>query len=88
MQLQREMFALVSEWRASGMSKKAFLADRNIRLSKFNYWCTKYSDEHHGADLPAENHFRELVLSKSAPETPAKVVELTTPTGLHIVIYG
>lgn len=89
MQLQEEMFALVSEWLSSGLTKKTFLADRQIKLPKFNYWCNKYyehvDDE---SDFSAESNFRELVLSDASSETPSKVFELTTPSGLHITVFG
>ncbi len=73
MQLQEEMFALVSEWKNSGVTKKTFLVDRQIKRPKFDYWCNKYRDHFAGSEFPAESHFRELVLtgaaSGAAPES-------------------
>lgn len=88
MQLQEEMFALVSEWISSGLSKKTFLADRQIKLPKFNYWCNKYNDHIAGSSLSAERHFQELELSDVASPGAAKVFELTTASGLRIAVFG
>jgi len=41
MELEEEMFALVSGWNSGGLTKKAFLADKPMELPKFNYWCSR-----------------------------------------------
>ncbi|MFN2424627.1 MAG: hypothetical protein ABR572_12720 [Cryomorphaceae bacterium] len=90
MELQEEMFALVAEWKSGGLTKKAFLADRPIGLSKFNYWCTKYNGQHQDAkltDLCSAADFRELLLNGTSAEAPSKVFELTTPSGLQITVF-
>lgn len=91
MKLQEEMFALVDEWRNSGLTKKNFLADRGISLSKFNYWCSKHKAEGEFS-APAigdpESNFQELTLRERGADMSEKVVELTTPGGLHIRIFG
>lgn len=88
MQLKEEMFALISEWKNSGLTKKTFLVDRQIKRPKFDYWCNKYQDHFEGSEFPAESHFRELVLTDATSETTSKVFELTTPSGLHITVFG
>jgi len=90
MELQEEMFAMVSEWKSGGLSKKAFLADKPIGLSKFNYWCAKYNGQHQEAKLPDLSKaadFRELFLNDTSAEAPAKVFELSTPSGLRITVF-
>ena len=91
MQLQEEMFALVDEWRSSGLTKKSFLADRGISLSKFNYWCSKHKAESEISALAIgdpESDFQELPLRERGAGISEKIVELTTPGGLHIRIFG
>jgi hypothetical protein len=88
MQLQEEMFALISEWKNSGLTKKTFLVDRQIKRPKFDYWCNKYHDHFDGSEFPAAKHFQELVLRDTTSETTSKVFELTTPSGLHITVFG
>ena len=73
MELREEMFALIAEWKAGGLTKKVFLADRPISLSKFNYWCVKYNGRHQKAKLPDLCNavdFHELLLSDNAVRPP------------------
>lgn len=90
MELQEKMFALIAEWKTGGLTKKVFLADRPIGLSKFNYWCAKYNGRHQKAKLPDlcdAGDFHELLLNDTTAEAPAKVFELTTPAGLRITVF-
>ena len=90
MELQEEMFAMVAAWRSSGLTKKAFLADRPIGLPKFNYWCNKFNGLREDTTLPTlcnATDFHELLLKESSAEAPAKVFELTTPSGLRITVF-
>jgi hypothetical protein len=91
MTLQEEMFALVSEWKSSGLSKRTFLSDKPIGLPKFNYWCEKYSRHTTSSELPAvheSGHFRELIIDDGATDASIKVLELTTRSGLRITVFG
>lgn len=91
MKLQEEMFALVAEWKNSGLTKKNFLADRGISLSKFNYWCSKYNADSEFKAVAigdSRGDFQELTLRESGAGISEKIVELTTSTGLHIRIFG
>lgn len=91
MELQEEMFAMVAEWKGCGQTKKSFLANKSVSLPKFNYWCTKFSKCGASSGLTARDHgsdFREFVLSESASEVTSKVLELITPSGLRITVFG
>ena len=90
MKLQDEMFALVAEWKSGGLTKKAFLADKAIGLSKFNYWYAKYIDQHQDSKLPtlsSASDFQELLLNDTSAKALAKVFELSTPSGLRITVF-
>ena len=43
MNKQEQMFALVGQWRESGLSRKAFADQHNITGKSFDYWCRKQS---------------------------------------------
>lgn len=91
MTLQEEMFALVSAWKSSGLTKKTFLADKPIGLPKFNYWCARHG-QHMASDALASvsetGHFRELIIDDRAEDAAVKVLELTTRSGLRITVFG
>jgi len=90
MELQEEMFALVSGWTSAGFTKKAFLSDKPIGLPKFNYCCSRYNGQHQYAKLPGHcdtADFHELLLNDPSTDAPAKVFELTTPSGLRITVF-
>ncbi len=91
MTLQEEMFALVAEWKSSGLTKKTFLADKPVGLPKFNYWCEKYTRHKAVSSLPSvgeSGHFRELIIEDRLAEEANKVLELTTRSGLRITVFG
>jgi hypothetical protein len=91
MTLQEEMFAMVSEWKSSGLTKKSFLADKPIGLAKFNYWCEKFSRHMTSLELPSlreSSPFRELLIDDGSIDAATKVLELTTRSGLRITVFG
>jgi len=91
MELQEKMFALVAEWKSGDLTKKAFLADKPVGQSKFDYWCARYNRDKSSSGLAEQNRgsdFRELFLSEAVPAETSKVLELTTRSGLHITVYG
>lgn len=91
MKIQEEMFALVAEWKSSGQTKKSFLSEKPVSLSKFDYWRAKFDKNRSSSSLTTQNHssdFRELLMSDAAPEDASKVLELTMPSGLHITVFG
>ena len=42
MGLSEEMFALVDQWKSSGLSRKDFSRINNLSLHKFVYWLRRY----------------------------------------------
>ena len=43
MNKEAQMFALVAQWRQSGLSRRLFSDQHNITLKSFDYWCRKQS---------------------------------------------
>ncbi len=92
MKLQEKMFALILSWYESGMVRSEFLSDQAISLSKFNYWLSKYQKaQGHSSLLPAPlaGDFKSFVVSEGLGEGCHQAVsmELTTPSGVRVVIY-
>lgn len=73
---QRLMFELVEQWKASGETKKDFVAFQGMSMSKFQYWHKKYREQH----AVAENGFIQLY--------PAGVRELRLryPNGVELLL--
>ena len=59
MGLSEEMFALVDQWKSSGLSRKDFSRINNLSLHKFVYWLRRYRLQ--GGDYSKPN----LLASKS-----------------------
>ena len=85
---KERMFALVSKWRVSGLTRKEFAKKHNITNSKFNYWCQKLYNEQRKPST--QSQFIEL----SPNSTPAlssiniqPQIELEFSSGLRIKIY-
>lgn len=43
MNKQEQKFALVAQWRESGLSRRVFAQMNNISLKSLDYWCRKHS---------------------------------------------
>ena len=72
-----QMSALISSWRNSGVSKKAFCASSNINIHTFTYWLAKERGASHGSG------FLELgVVCDSDP------LELHFPQGAFLRLGG
>ena len=54
MSKQEQMYELVSEYRQSGQSAKSFCADKQIKLSKFQYWIRKGKRGKNSAFIPIQ----------------------------------
>ncbi len=44
-ELREEMFRVIEAWQASGLSQKEFLAQINVKQSKFQYWLKRYREQ-------------------------------------------
>lgn len=91
MKLQEKMFALVADWESGSETKKSFLSDKAVSLSKFDYWRAKYNKSKSCSGIATQNRgsdFREVLLRDIGSEKPSKLLELTTPLGLRITVFG
>ncbi len=71
MSKKEQMFALVEQWRVSGLTRSVFSKQHGIGSQSFDYWCKKQHNEVVKPQLPVRS---------STPKLPAKppgFVELT-----------
>jgi hypothetical protein len=87
MSKQDIMYSEIELFFASGLTQREFVKGKDYTKDSFHYWLTKYRLEK--KTLPSEDQekvFHEIDLSK-APNTSVKLLELTTRSGVHIIIY-
>ncbi|WP_340107044.1 IS66 family insertion sequence element accessory protein TnpA [Rhodohalobacter sp. 8-1] len=70
------MFALVDQWKASGVTRKAFCAEQAINTHTFSYWVAK----RRRADQPSGG-FAAVDVSGAGPSDQ---VTITYPNGVAI----
>ncbi|MBU1108602.1 MAG: hypothetical protein KKB51_18140 [Candidatus Riflebacteria bacterium] len=97
MSKKEQMFALVEQWRESGLTRKSFANQHGFESESFNYWCKKQYNEIVKADPPikvspkpraALPDFVELAsdLDMNTQNQPLRM-ELDLPGGIRIKIY-
>jgi predicted acetyltransferase len=94
MKQQERMYQLAEAWENNSQTKNEFLADKEVSTSKFNYWLKKYRDRQ-AAMQPAPQsqncpgNFSAFDLHEvMAGKEQEKIMELTTPSGIRIIIYN
>ena len=85
---QKEMFAMVESWHNSNLTKQQFAKEHNLSYHKLNYWIRKYNKSDQAKESHQDLSFHEVHLPKPEETAFKKVLELTTQSGTHIVIYG
>lgn len=77
------MFVEVEKWINSGVPKSQFLEGKAFSEAKFNYWLVKWRSSQQVTS--GEDGFRELSFNQV---NVSKVLEIQTPTGLRITVFG
>ena len=72
----------VKAWKSSNLTKRQFLKDKPYSKSKFEYWINKQSTGN------SAKHFKEIELSGSAEPQTSKILEIETPSGIKITVFG
>jgi hypothetical protein len=88
MDKKAEMFALVEQWRKSGITRNKFAEENNIEESSFYYWCKKQYNEI--TKRTKQPTFIELKENKTVlPEQKKQaLIEMELPNGINIKIYS
>ncbi len=97
MSKKEQMFALVEQWRESGLTRKTFANQHGFESESFNYWCKKQYTEIVKADAPikiptkpqvALPGFLELTSDLDMNvQSQAVRMELELPGGIRIRLY-
>jgi hypothetical protein len=86
---KEEMFTIVEAWRKSSLTKQQFVKQHPITYHKLNYWIGQYNKLNHPIGQHSRSDFQEISLPEAkSKEQIRKVLELTTQSGTHIVIYS
>lgn len=70
-----KMYALIEEWKSSGICQEEFCREHGIKIGTFGYWRTKYLKQQE----PATPSFIPV-----QPSEPDGAVEITYPNGVKI----
>ena len=73
-----EMQVVIKEWQTSGISKKAFCRQRNIKDHTFHYWCRRLMET-------SSPGFTEVVVDS---HSGAGKFEIIFPSGVRIILPG
>lgn len=88
MDKKSKMFALVAQWRESGLTRTVFAQQCGIQVASFDYWCKmQYNEVVKFGDRPTPKSI-ELKSNIVAPDKNLRPqIELILPGGLMIKIY-
>ena len=88
MDKKSKMFALVAQWRESGLTRTVFAQQCGIGVASFDFWCRKQYNEVVKFGDRSTPKFIELKDSvESSDKNIRTQIELTLPNGLLIKIY-
>ena len=73
------MFTLVEQWKQSGITRKEFCRQADIKVGTFAYWVAKYKKDNQQSDPGG-------FVRVEASAQPASRVEITYPNGVRICI--
>ncbi|NPD48175.1 hypothetical protein [Lentimicrobium sp. S6] len=85
---KEEMFTMVEAWHKSGLTKQQFVNEHPITYHKLNYWIGQYNKMNLTKEQARKSNFQEICLSEKDFISSQKILELTTLSGTHIVIYS
>jgi hypothetical protein len=81
---QDKMFALISSWKQSGLSQKAYCEQNRIRYYVFHYWYKRYRDEQLNSSEPA---FIPLNVKPSFSDATCANIEVVLADGKRILFH-
>lgn len=73
-----QMQEVINDWQISGLSKKEFCRQRNIKHQTFHYWCKRLIS-------PPATGFTEV---KVQNQEPVEQCELIFPSGARMIFHG
>ncbi len=85
MDKQEKMFALVEQWKKSGMTRNEFVDKHDISIDSFAYWRRKHSRKTIKDKNPKS--FIEITPKPIAIKTDRPKIDIELPDGTLIKIY-
>lgn len=79
-----EMFSMIEQWKASGLSQKAYYRQLNLSYHVFHYWYKVYRDEK--GETP-NNTSTFVPLRLQPPPTHTAIMELVLLDGKRILFH-
>jgi hypothetical protein len=82
--LSQLMFSLIEVWKSSGQSQKDFCREKDLALSKFQYWYKKYQQ----SGQPDGDPFMAVTVRKpgTRPVGPGSM-EIYWPDGRRLIFH-
>ncbi len=81
--IRQQKFAMIEQWRTSGLTQKAFCEQHSIRYYVFHYWYKRYKMQQ--ADVHDKaGSFVKLRITKPSG---AGGVEINYPGGIRIIFH-
>ncbi len=80
---RQHMFAMIEQWRTSGLSQKAFCEQQSIRYYVFHYWYKRYRLDQSGT---GKNNSAFVKLQIAKPIS-ASSVEIHFPGGIRLLFH-
>jgi hypothetical protein len=81
---QQQMFGLISSWKQSGLSQKAWCEQNQIRYYIFHYWYKRYRNEQSESSHPA---FIPLNVKPPLSDTSCANIEVVFADGKRILFH-
>jgi hypothetical protein len=82
--IQDKMFALISSWKQSGLSQKAYCEQNQVRYHIFHYWYKRYRDKQLNSGEPA---FIPLNVKPSLSDATCANIEVVLADGKRILFH-
>jgi hypothetical protein len=81
---QEQMFGLISSWKQSNLSQKAWCEQNQIRYHVFHYWYKRYRHEQSNSSEPA---FIPLTVKPSFSDATCANIEVVLADGKRILFH-
>ena len=80
--IEEKMFALIEQWKQSGLSKKKFCIEHQVANATFHYWCKKYRSQ----DIDTPSSFIPVHV-KGSHSSAQPFAELILPDGKKVIFF-
>ncbi len=85
-QTRQQMLGMITSWKRSGLSQKAYCEQNNIRYYVFHYWYKRYRDDQ-SAEIKQRNFIPLDVPSFSVSDQCTADIEIVLPDGKRILFH-